>query len=219
MALGLFCWLAAVPCWQTRTAVLKGGKTPSAYRQKIARLGGPREAERKICFYLRLPLRLRPCPTEAVFLLGACGPEAVPALLGLLKDRDGRLPENDDPDYERKYGDFQIHGAVHTVLMRMGEPAVAPLIGALGDKHERVRLEAAWALMRIGDPRAVEPVCLLLGDQSEIVRLAAVYCLGKLKDPRAIGPLETALQDEDPTVRQAAAGALTEIREARKVEK
>ena len=55
----------------------------------------------------------------------------------------------------------------------MGEPAVEPLITALGDEDSSVRVRAAEALGRIGNKRAVEPLSTALNDEDETVRVFA----------------------------------------------
>lgn len=55
----------------------------------------------------------------------------------------------------------------------IGEPAVEPLITALGDEDSSVRVRAAEALGRIGDERAVEPLSTALNDEDETVRVFA----------------------------------------------
>ena len=62
----------------------------------------------------------------------------------------------------------------------IGEPAVEPLINALGDEVEYVREGAASALGEIGDARAVEPLIEALGDEDYNAREAAKEALKKL---------------------------------------
>ena len=123
-------------------------------------------------------------------------------------------------------------------LARMGEPAVDPLIVALGHGNDDVRWKAAIALGDIGDPRAIEPLVVLLGDKDSYVRGRAAYALsmigqpavpalirvledgttesrpgaisalGKINDPRAIAPLIRALGDVDERVRSEAMASL-----------
>jgi HEAT repeat protein len=54
--------------------------------------------------------------------------------------------------------DMDLNFAAKDSLVKIGEPAVEPLIAALNSKNENVRLFAVWALEGIGDPRAVEPL-------------------------------------------------------------
>lgn len=55
--------------------------------------------------------------------------------------------------------------------------AVEPLIAALQDGAFEVRAAAAWALGKIGDPRAIEPLQVLLRDNYSPVRDAAAEAL------------------------------------------
>ena len=55
----------------------------------------------------------------------------------------------------------------------MGDPAVEPLVQALGDEDPNVRVRAAEALGRIGDERAVGPLTTALNDEDETARVFA----------------------------------------------
>jgi len=55
--------------------------------------------------------------------------------------------------------------------------AVEPLIAALQDEAFEVRAAAAWALGKIGDPRAIDPLQVLLRDNYSPVRDAAAEAL------------------------------------------
>jgi HEAT repeat protein len=84
------------------------------------------------------------------------------------------------------------------------------LIAALeGD----VRGDAALALGRLGEPRAIPYLVELLRDDPEPnVRLFAVYALGQLRAKDAEGVLVEALNDSAPIVRMGAAETLGAIR-------
>jgi len=65
---------------------------------------------------------------------------------------------------------------------------VKGLIKALGyEKDSRVRRDAAGALGKIGDARAVEPLIAALKDEDKDVRTAAARVLGQIRDARAVG--------------------------------
>ncbi|UGV41577.1 HEAT repeat domain-containing protein [Methanococcoides orientis] len=98
-----------------------------------------------------------------------------------------------------------------TALGEIGEPAVEPLIDALGDEDPHVRAYAARALGRTGDSRAVEPVIELLNDEDENVKSNAAMALGKLDDKRAIEPLTKALDGDSDRVRILARSAIDDI--------
>jgi hypothetical protein len=83
---------------------------------------------------------------------------------------------------------------------------------------EAMRRNAAAALGKLGDTRAVEPLITVLGDKDRDVRRNAVAALGQLGDSRAVEPLITALRDEDRDVRRNAATALGKLGDTRAVE-
>jgi HEAT repeat protein len=132
-------------------------------------------------------------------------------------------------------------------LVKIGLPAVEPLIKALGDDWG-VRQSAAEALAKIGSP-AVESLIKALGDEDEDVRKSAAEALGKIIDkaedvdilikllevdnsdmrrkaaealakigPPAVEPLLKALGDENRYVRELAAETLGKIGDTRAVD-
>jgi hypothetical protein len=96
------------------------------------------------------------------------------------------------------------------------------LIKALGyQKDALVRIEAAYALHRIGGTRAVEPLIALLKDDDKIVRQSVAKVLGEIGDPRAVEPLIAALKDfgkRSDWVRRRVVLALGNIGDDRAVE-
>jgi len=85
-------------------------------------------------------------------------------------------------------------------------------------KDPEVRKNAAEALGKIKDPRAVEPLIEALKDKDFRVRWNAAEALGEIGDPKAVKPLIAALKDENSGVRSSAAFALGEIQDPRAVE-
>jgi HEAT repeat protein len=79
-------------------------------------------------------------------------------------------------------------------LIRIGEPAVLPLLQAIHHRDEDVRRCAALVLGNIGDQRAVLPLCELLKDFHDEIRTAAASALIKIGEP-AILPLVDMLQN------------------------
>ena len=65
----------------------------------------------------------------------------------------------------------------------------AVLRQALQSDNPNVRVQAALAAGRIGDPEAVEPLVAQLNDSVVAVQATAAFALGLLKDPRAVEPL------------------------------
>lgn len=128
-------------------------------------------------------------------------------------------------------------------VVKIGEPAIEPLIQALKDEDYDGRWKAAEALdklgwkpssevdrcyyliakrelkelVKIGKP-AVESLIQSLKDRKESVRGEAAEALGEIGDERAVGPLIHALKDEDWTVRGKAVVSLWEIGDERAVE-
>jgi HEAT repeat protein len=102
--------------------------------------------------------------------------------------------------------------------VKIGTPAVKPLIAALKDKDENVRKQAAYALGKIGDAQAVEPLSAALEDNDARVRRGAAEALRKIGDAQAVEPLIAALKDNDARVRKNAAEALGELGGAQAVE-
>jgi len=91
---------------------------------------------------------------------------------------------------------------------------VEGLISALKDKDPMVRGDAAEALGKIGDSRAVEPLIEVLND---IVEFIAIESLRKIGEP-AVEPLIKALKNKDTLIRSGAVRALGEIRDKRAIE-
>lgn len=99
-----------------------------------------------------------------------------------------------------------------------GNKDVEGLINALEDSDELVRGNAAGALGRIGDRRAVLPLINALEDSDEYVRKWAATALGDIGDKRAVESLINALEDKDEDVRKWAVYALDRIGDKRAVE-
>jgi len=176
--LGLALFFAAVvaPLWQTHKAVREvyflldadWGRRSEADVAKalLDRLGGPERAVDRLIAYRRLPDWMKPDHAGATYLLGWCGPRAVPALLDTLKD--------DDPN---------ICFYAACALATVGPEAVPSLVEALRDENEGVRWGSAVALGRIG-PKAKEAVPALeksLKDEKGLVRSMAAYALTQIR--------------------------------------
>lgn len=85
---------------------------------------------------------------------------------------------------------------VADVLAEIGDTrSVEPLIVALRDDDEHVRVEAARALGKIGDARAMEPLVTLLDDKTQVwfdrrVCDHAYHALQKIGTPEALQACE-----------------------------
>jgi HEAT repeat protein len=94
-------------------------------------------------------------------------------------------------------------------LVRIGEPAVGPLIAALRPEVQLISARACLALARIGTSQAVDAVFKALDEGSSGVRSEAAGALRYLRSDRAVERLlELVGKDGDYRVRMSAAGAL-----------
>jgi HEAT repeat protein len=87
------------------------------------------------------------------------------------------------------------------------------MIEKLSDDNEGTRWNAAEALGRRGDPRAVEPLIDTLWDDDARVRLKAAYALGMIGDPRALGPLQKLYRIEREDARETIREAMDMIKQ------
>ena len=140
--------------------------------------------------------------------------------------------------------DERVRGQAVDVLCQLGAPAVEPLLASLTSPRPRVRVLAAEALGRIGDPRAVDPLVACLknpgppeaagpdgnaptknktavdrdepGNGMADVRQKAAEALGRLGRP-AVEPLIACLGGNDDAVSKLAAETLGDIQDARAI--
>ncbi|MBN1195295.1 MAG: HEAT repeat domain-containing protein [Methanomicrobiaceae archaeon] len=117
----------------------------------------------------------------------------------------------------REEKDRPTRKAAEEALVRKGNSAVYPLIGALNDDDWRVREGCVRALGQIGDARAVPHLIQLFKDKKTRVQLWATDAL-ILIGKKAIDPLTTALHDTDRRVKMGAIVALGEIQDASAIE-
>ena len=113
---------------------------------------------------------------------------------------------------------YDIRDQAAGALIRLGEPSVKFLIEALKNRNRYAREQAALALGKIRDARAVEPLLQVLVDENGSGRGEAALALGEIGDTRVVEPLIQALKNEDTGVRKDAVIALGKIRDARAVE-
>jgi HEAT repeat protein len=144
------------------------------------------------------------------------GAPAVEPLIAALKDGDsdvrnaaaGALGKIGwKPDKSEAGAHYLIAQGKWDECVKIGAPAVEPLIAALKGRDSDVR-PAAGALAKIGAP-AVEPLIAALKDPNSDVRKAAAGALGVIGDARAVRPLIAAL--EGSGMRQAAVNALVRL--------
>jgi HEAT repeat protein len=106
--------------------------------------------------------------------------------------------------------DEAMRRVLQDALVRVGPPAVEPLIDAFKDRNTELRARAAKVLVAIGKP-SVEPLTHTLRDPSDLVRWRAARTLGKIGDPYAIPSLIDALGEDDILLRRDAADALAKL--------
>lgn len=121
----------------------------------------------------------------AIDALDALGPDAIEQLIAALAGID----RADDADWV-KTGMF---------------------VNALDSGRPVLKMAAANALGRIGDPSTVEPLVARLSDDHAGVRARAARACGQIGNPVAVDPLVSVLPDRNIDVRREAAAALASI--------
>ena len=96
-------------------------------------------------------------------------PRAIPTLIEALKVSDQDVPKS-----------------ARSALIKIGRPAVLPLINSLQSTQGCWRFHALRALGGIGDPRALESVQVLLDDPDEHIRLNAAIALEQIQEKNSI---------------------------------
>lgn len=92
--------------------------------------------------------------------------------------------------------DKQVRQAAIKALVRIGAPAVDPLIKALKEKNPDVQTAAAKALGLIGDKRAVLPLVEMMKNSYDVELMFEIaVALTQIGDERACGALQTASKD------------------------
>ena len=112
------------------------------------------------------------------------GPAEVAHLIAELDKLDDADLEGDAGDMADEYWRLRI--AYSQALAEVGEPAVEPLLRALGSANPETRGCAANALGRIGTPRAFDPIVALLVAEPEDTNMVFLSALGHLRDARAV---------------------------------
>ncbi|MFA5331800.1 MAG: HEAT repeat domain-containing protein [Methanoregula sp.] len=155
----------------------------------------------------------------AILILRNCGEPAWPALVEALSAQSHLLRANAakvltlggwKPKTEEDYVRLKAAVCDWKELVRIKKPAVPVLVNLLSDPYYGVRRDAAEALGRIGDPRAVLPLCALLHDSDPEICVSAAEALRNIPDKRAVQHLVKALAHPVHTVCFAAANTLAE---------
>lgn len=128
--------------------------------------------------------------------------EKILALIERLRDERWNGPQGSD--------------AVET-LVRIGSPAVGPLINALRANDANTKRNAVKALARIGDPRAVVPLVGVLGNalrnDDADTRNLLVHGFESFGRPGVLGLIQAMKNDPDPYARAGVASALVDLKE------
>jgi HEAT repeat protein len=136
---------------------------------------------------------------NAIIALGKeRNPRAIKPLIDLLKEDSSFVREK-----------------ASKTLVRLGKPAIEPLIQSL--KDHRINNRSALVLKSYWK-NAVEPLINALKSDERNIRLWAAKVLGWIKDPRAVEPLITALEDKDKEVQENVVEALSATRDPGVVE-
>lgn len=119
----------------------------------------------------------------------------------------------DDPDGEVRYIAVSVAASVGNVNARHG------LIRALEDEQRYVPVNAAQALGKLQDRRAVTPLIRVALQEQRIdfLRLYAVRALGQIGDVRAVTPLLGLLDEKDQSLRRAVIQTLGQLGDRRAV--
>jgi HEAT repeat protein len=96
-------------------------------------------------------------------------------------------------------------------LVKIGKPAVKPLLQAIDSQDLNTRYWSIEALGQIGDSRAVEPLITLLTDRDAIIRYSATKALGTIADGKALDPLIKALRDPSDMVKRRAQKSMRKL--------
>jgi HEAT repeat protein len=169
---------------------------------------------------------------EALATIG--GPRAAELLVGGLRDRTKSVRDvaakaldglDWTPHSADEAGAYWAARGKWNKCIKIGAPAVEPLILIVKDNYPALSADAMAALAAIGDPRAVEPLVEALREpptwrhrEFDDVPAAAAKALGELGAP-AVEPLaRVLLKDQDGYVRQRAATILGVIGGPRAVE-
>jgi HEAT repeat protein len=92
---------------------------------------------------------------------------------------------------------FKVREAAAESLIKIGAPAVEPLISALQYREWRMRKAATEVLGKIGDARAIDPLIAALEDEDKDVRKSVAWGLISLSHN---APLDDAVKQRILTV-------------------
>lgn len=139
---------------------------------------------------------------RAAEALGEIGdPRSIKPILQLLKARAGKEEESEG----------ELSSRLRGVLVVIGRRHIGPLLDALKDSSDSIRVEAARTLKEIGDPQAVPYFIEALNDLNYNVRITAAEALGVIGDESTTMALMQSLKDVNRDVRRAVKDALDAV--------
>ena len=190
----------------------EGVKVRAAAAEALGQLGDPHAVEPLVAALRDEFGQVCAAAAEALGLIG--DPQSAEPLIAALQRKKRAVSDNQGSDWDQPL----IKAAAQS-LMRMGAPAVNPLVNAaLKDKDRSVRATAAKILGQMGKPRAIKLLAkAVVKDKDFQIRRSAAVALGQMGDPRAVEPLLDALQDRTGNVRQEVTIALGQIGDPRAV--
>ncbi|HEU5349563.1 MAG TPA: HEAT repeat domain-containing protein [Ktedonobacterales bacterium] len=128
------------------------------------------------------PSERSPRPAMTLTLMGGM---AVPSLIAALEDRERPAYQRVNAAQALGFIAYQRVNAAQAHGVIAAERAVEPLIAALRDDNEDVRVAATVALGGLKDARAVEPLLTAWHASSSEVRSRTAYVLASVDDDRA----------------------------------
>ncbi len=133
-------------------------------------------------------------PTEKLRAMARIsGPGEIARLIADLDRLDDADLFDDAGDMADEY--WRLRTTYSNVLAMIGEPAVDPLLSALGSNNPQTRAYAARALGYIRTPRAVEPIiALVAAEPAHRAEFNLIHALGMLRDERAVDVLLSMLR-------------------------
>ncbi|MCK4905724.1 HEAT repeat domain-containing protein [bacterium] len=186
-------------------------------REKAAKTSSEFEDNSSIQPIAMKDKRIRQREIEA---LGKTGDsQSITLLISVLKDEDMDIRGVVDYIYtDVNYVHSEDMLLIEETLVKIGKPAVKPLIAVLKDRNNNyARARAIKILGKIGDSQAVKSLVALLKDKDWDIRWRVVKALGEIGDNSAIKPLVITLKDEDRRVRYRAVEALENMGDKQRI--
>jgi len=176
------------------------------------------ENVKKLIEKLRSPFAFQ--RMRAALLLSRAGSDvtpAVPWLVRLLSDTAAFDPKLEKDSVITRYlqAPASINRIAAKTLVRIGKPAIRPLVNALDDENESVRLQAIEIISAIDPAAALKPLVQTFRDTSLAIREKTVEALAKTHDAQALLPY---LKDKNPEVRKGVIDIVARIKDPKLVE-